>query len=186
MTTATIAQRYASALVDVVMSPAHGTNPDESLTALQAFRDLVSGSPDLRQALESPAVPLTRKRALIDRLVERLSTPRTVRNFLLVLSDKRRLSLLHEVTDQFDILLDERRGFLRAQVESAAELNPTEQAEIGKQLSQLTHKQVRTRFTLNPDLIGGVLARVGSTVYDGSVKAQLAQLRVALAHGQLL
>jgi len=180
MTTSAIAQRYASALVDVVMSASQSTSPDTSLSALQAFRDLVTNSPDLRQALESPAVPLTRKRALIDRLVAKLETPRTVRNFLLVLSDKRRFSLLHEVTELFDILLDERRGFLRAQVESAAELNPTEQAEIGTQLSHLTNKKVRTRFSINPELIGGVLARVGSTVYDGSVRGQLAQMRQRL------
>jgi len=180
MTASTIAQRYASALVDVVMSASQSTSPDDSLKALQAFRDLVVSSPDLRNALESPAVPLTRKRALIDRLVAKLETPRTVRNFLLVLSDKRRLSLLQEVTEQFDILLDERRGFLRAQVESAAELNPTEQGAISTQLANLTHKQVRTRFTINPDLIGGVLARVGSTVYDGSVRGQLAQMRQKL------
>ncbi len=176
MTATAIAQRYASALVDVVMADPNG-NPDQALAALQEFQVLVAGSTDLRNALESPAVSPTRKRALIDRLVTQLGTPRTVRNFLLVLSDKHRLTLLNEVTEQFDILLDERRGFVRADVQSAAELNPAQQEEIARQLSRVASKQVRTRFTVDPDLIGGVIAHVGSTVYDGSVRGQLAQMR---------
>ena len=176
MTATAIAQRYASALVDVVMGNQNG-NPDQALAALQEFQALVAGSTDLRNALESPAVSPTRKRALIDRLVAKLGTTRTVRNFLLVLSDKHRLPLLNDVTEQFDILLDERRGFVRADVQSAAELNPAEQEEIARQLSRVASKQVRTRFTVDPDLIGGVIAHVASTVYDGSVRGQLAQMR---------
>ncbi len=184
MTASAIAQRYASALVDVVMSGQSGSpgvSPDDTLNALRAFRDLVASSADLRKALEAPSLSPARKRSLIDRFVGPLNLPRTVRNFLLVLSDKHRLNLLHEVTEQFDLLLDERRGFIRAEVESAGELNPQEREEIGRQLSRVTSKQVRTRFAVNPDLIGGVLARVGSTVYDGSVRRQLAQLRKQLA-----
>jgi len=176
MTPTAIAQRYASALVDVVIAD-KAAKPEDSLTALRAFRDLVHGSVDLKNAFESPAVSPARKRALIDRFVGPLSTPRTVRNFLLVLSDKRRLALLNEVTEQFDILLDERLGFVRADVSSAAELNPAERDEIAQQLSRVTSKQVRTRFAVEPALIGGVVARVGSTVYDGSVRGQLAQLK---------
>ena len=176
MTPTAIAQRYASALVDVVTKD-NTSQPADALAALVRFRDLVAESADLRNALESPAVSLSRKRALIDRFVSQLALPRTVRNFLLVLSDKRRLGLLHEVTEQFDILLDERLGFARADVSSAAELSEAEREQIGQQLSRVTAKQVRTRFSVDPELIGGVLARVGSTVYDGSVRGQLAQMR---------
>jgi len=176
MTPTAIAQRYASALVDVVIADKNA-KPEDSLTALRAFRDLVHGSADLKNAFESPAVSPARKRALIDRFVGPLGTPRIVRNFLLVLSDKRRLALLNEVTEQFDILLDECLGFVRADVSSAAELNPTERDEIAQQLARVTSKQVRTRFAIDPELIGGVVARVGSTVYDGSVRGQLAQMR---------
>ncbi len=180
MTATAIAQRYSSALVDVVMADSQG-NPDAALAALQQFQALVSGSQDLRHALESPAVSPARKRSLIDRLVSQLGTPRVIRNFLLVLSDKRRLPLLNEVTEQFDILLDERRGFVRAGVQSAAELTPAEQTDIARELSRVSSKQVRTRFTVDPDLIGGVIAHVGSTVYDGSIRGQLAQMRRRLA-----
>ena len=176
MTPTAIAQRYASALVDVVTKDST-SQPTDALAALQRFRDLVAESADLRNALESPAVSPSRKRALIDRFVSQLALPRTVRNFLLVLSDKRRLGLLHEVTEQFDILLDERLGFARADVSSATELSEAERDQIGQQLSRVTSKQVRTRFSVDPGLIGGVLARVGSTVYDGSVRGQLAQMR---------
>ncbi len=174
MTLTAISQRYASALVDIVIK---SPNPEESLRALEAFRDLVAGSADLRNALESPAVSPARKRSLIDNLVGRMGIPRTVRNFLLVLSDKGRLTLLGEVTEQFDILLDQRLGFERAEVRSAAELNSVERDQIARELTRVTAKQVRTKFSIDPELIGGVVARVGSTVYDGSVRGQLAQMR---------
>ncbi len=176
MTPTAIAQRYASALVDVVVGD-HAQKPEDALAALRTFRDLVHGSTDLKNALESPAVSLGRKRALIDNLVGRLGTPRTVRNFLLVLSDKRRLPLLNEVTEQFDILLDERLGFVRAEVQSAAELSQAEKDQIAQELTRVAAKQIRTRYSVDPELIGGVVARVGSTVYDGSVRGQLAGLR---------
>ena len=110
MTVTSVAQRYANALVDVVMKSA---DPGASLRELQDFRDLVASSADLKNALESPAVSPARKRALLDNLVGRMGISRTVRNFLLVLSDKGRLPLLGEVTEQFDILLDERLGFVQ-------------------------------------------------------------------------
>ena len=174
MTVTSVAQRYANALVDVVMKSA---DPGASLRELQDFRDLVASSADLKNALESPAVSPARKRALLDNLVGRMGISRTVRNFLLVLSDKGRLPLLGEITDQFDILLDERLGFVRAEVRSAAELNGAQRDEIARELSRVTDKQVRTKFAIDPELIGGVVARVGSTVYDGSVRGQLAQMR---------
>jgi len=158
------------------MSPRQGERPEQALAGLRVFRDAVRESADLRNALESPAVSLPRKRAVIEKLATALELTRTIRNFLFVLSDKRRITLLNEVTEQFDILLDERLGFVRAEVRSAGELDSEERRNIERELSRVTDKQVRTRFSVDPELIGGVMARVGSTVYDGSVRGQLAQM----------
>lgn len=162
--------------MDVVIGRQQGERPEQALAGLRAFRDAVHDSDDLRNALESPAVTLPRKRAVIEKLAAVLELPRAVRNFLFVLSDKRRITLLNEVTEQFDILLDERLGFVRAEVRSAGELDPAERQNIERELSRVTSKQVRTRFAVDPELIGGVVARVGSTVYDGSVRGQLARM----------
>lgn len=176
MTSSAIANRYASALVDVVTGPKSTDDPRHIQQQLHAFRDLFNESADLRNTLESPAVALPRKRAVIDRFVAALNLPRVVRNFLLILSDKRRIDGLPEISDAFDVLLDERLGFVRADVRSAQPIDDSQQSGIAQQLSRVTGKQVRAHFTVDPELIGGVVARVGSTVYDGSVRGQLAQL----------
>ncbi len=176
MTTSALATRYASALVDVVTSPNSGVDPKEALDQLRSFRDLMQQSADLRNSLATPAVSLPRKRAVVDRMVTALGISRVIRNFLLVLTDKRRLDVLNEITEAFDILLDERLGFLRADVTSAVEMDESERAAVTEQLSRVTGKHVRTRFEIDKELIGGVVARVGSTVYDGSVRGQLAQM----------
>ena len=162
--------------MDVVTAPHSRDNPRDIQQQLHAFRDLFADSPDLRNALESPAVSPPRKRAVIERFVAVLGLPRVVRNFLLILSDKRRIGAFQEIADAFDVLLDERLGFIRADVRSAQPIEEAQQFEIAQHLSQITGKQVRTNFTIDPELIGGVVARVGSTVYDGSVRGQLAQL----------
>ncbi len=176
MTSSAIANRYASALVDVLTSDKAAGNPRDAQQKLASFGDLLRQSPDLRNALESPAVSLQRKRAVIDRFVAPLEMPRTVRNFLLLLSDKRRVGALPEIIQAFDVLLDERLGFIRADIRSAQPMGEPEQAAISEKLARLTGKQVRSHFQLDEELIGGVIARVGSTVYDGSVRGQLAQL----------
>lgn len=162
--------------MDVIASAKTPSDPREVQKMLHAFGDLLRESADLRNALESPAVSLSRKRAVIDRFASQLALPRMVRNFLMILSDKRRMGALNEIIEAFDILLDERLGFVRADVRSAHEVDAAQRTAIAERLSRVTGKQVRTHFTVDPELIGGVVARVGSKVYDGSVRGQLAQL----------
>ena len=162
--------------MDVIVQAKTPTDPRQTQKLLHAFGDVVRESSDLRNALETPAVSLSRKRAVIDRIAAELELPRMVRNFLLILSDKRRMGALNQIIEAFDILLDERLGFVRADVRSAQEIDDAQRTAIAERLSRVTGKQVRTHFTVDPELIGGVVARVGSTVYDGSVRGQLAQL----------
>ena len=137
---------------------------------------VVQSSPDLRSVLASPAISLARKRAVLTSLSEKLELPRILRNFLLVLNDHRRSGSISEVIEAFDILLDARLGFVRADILSAQKLGEEQEKILAAQLAQLTGKQVRMRFSEDPGLIGGVLARIGSTVYDGSVRGQLSAM----------
>jgi F-type H+-transporting ATPase subunit delta len=176
MTSSAVVTRYANALADVVMGGAAGAQPGDAAGQLSAFAQMVHDSQNLRNALVSPSVSLSRKRAVISRLAETQGVSRTVRNFLLVLSDHRRIDALDDVAAAFATVLDERLGFARAAVESAQPLRSEQQDALVKKISQLTGKNVRPTYSVNPDLLGGVVVNVGSKVYDGSVRGQLAAI----------
>jgi F-type H+-transporting ATPase subunit delta len=181
MTSSAIVDRYASALADVVTSPSSAIKPHDALTQLRAFDDLSRQSPQLQLALASPSVSHTRKRAVISRFVELLGLAPIVRNFLFVLSNKRRLAALHEIIDSFDKQLDERLGFIRADVSAAEPLDQAQLDLLTQKLAAISGKQIRLRFQVDPNLIGGVVARMGATVYDGSVRGRLETLSKRLS-----
>jgi len=177
MTSSAVVTRYANALADVVMGGAAvGIQPGDASAQLQAFAQLVQDSHDLRNALISPSVSLARKRAVISRLADAQGVARVIRNFLLVLSDHRRLDALSEVAAKFVTVVDERLGFARADIQSALPLRPQQQNALVLKISQLTGKNVRPTWQVNPELLGGVVVNVGSKVYDGSVRGQLAAI----------
>src|ERR1700722_4595944 len=176
MTHSALASRYASALVDVATGPSSGVDPHQVLQDLRSFAEVFSGSPELRNALTSPSVPLARKRAVIGAIGEKLAISRLPRNFLFVLSDRRRIETLPEVLEAFELLLDERLGFTRAEISSAAELNQRQRDALASQFEHLTGRKMRMRFSVDGGLLGGLVARIGSTVYDGSVRGQLEAL----------
>jgi F-type H+-transporting ATPase subunit delta len=177
MTSSTIVDRYASALVDVVTNVATSHNskvsPADALAQLRAFDELAQQSRELRTALDSPAISLSRKRAVIGKFTQILGSSITIRNFLYVLSDKRRLSALHEIVEAFDLQLDARLGFVRAEVTAAQQMDQAEIESLTQHLAGVTGKQIRLKFQVDPSLIGGVVARVGSKVYDGSLRGRL-------------
>jgi F-type H+-transporting ATPase subunit delta len=176
-----VASRYARALADLVFDPSKGLDAQTAARQLELFEEVLRTSPDLRIALLSPAVAPQRKRAVVARLAERLGMARLVRNFLCVLIDHRRTPLLGEIRDAFQAVVDERLGIRRAEVVSARELGDSERERVGAQLSRLTGKRVLCRFARDAGLIGGLTARIGSTIYDGSVRGQLEVLRRRLA-----
>jgi F-type H+-transporting ATPase subunit delta len=180
MISAAIVARYASALVDVVAGP-KGLDAAQATGQLRAFEAVLADSSDLRNALASPAVTPARKRAVVSKLAERLGLAKVPRNFLMVLTDHRRLATLSQVIDAFEILLDERLGFMRAELHTARELDERQKAALVDGLSRFTGKKIRARFVAEPDLIGGVVAHIGSTLYDGSVRGQLDSLAKRLA-----
>jgi F-type H+-transporting ATPase subunit delta len=176
MTLSAVAARYANALADVVTGSQSALKPEQAVAELRAFDALRRDSAELHNALVTPAVPVGRKRAVIGRLAEALKLSRITRNFLFVLVDHRRIASLSDIIRNFEEVIDARLGFAQAQVTSAAELSEAERRMLTERLERLTGKRIRMRFALDPSLIGGAVARIDSTVYDGSVRGQLAAL----------
>jgi F-type H+-transporting ATPase subunit delta len=176
MTISALGNRYAQALADVVTAAGATVRADAAVLQLRSFEALLAGSVELQNALTSPAVPPARKRAVVTQLGARLGLAQVSRNFLFVLIDHRRIGQLTEILHKFELIVDERLGFARAEVTSARALTDAQQAALSRQLGRVTGKQVRIRATVDESLIGGVVARIGSTVYDGSVRGQLAAL----------
>lgn len=181
MTSSVIVNRYANALVDVVLAPGAEITPAEAAAQLRSFSAALASSPELRILMASPAVAVARKRLVIRRIAEVLQLGRVTRNFLLVLLDHGRATALPEMVEAFEVIIDERLGFIRADVRAASELSAQQQQELAARLGTLAGKQVRLRFSVDPDLIGGATARMGSKVYDGSVRGRLAGMRRRLA-----
>ena len=176
MTLSAVATRYAKALADVTTAGSAALNPVDALTQLRAFEAALSASHELQNALSTPAVPASRKRAVVGRIADVIKLSPIARNFLFVLIDHRRIGLLSAILNDFELTVDERLGFARAEVSSPTELTDAQRGAINAQLESLTGKRIRMRFAVDPALIGGVVARIGSTVYDGSVRGQLQTL----------
>ncbi len=172
-----VANRYARALVDIVMAPGSSLKPEDAVAQLHTVEELIGASSELRTALLTPAISNSRKRAVVGAILEKLSVAPFIRNFLYVIINHRRISWLGEIREAFELLLDERLGFVRAEVSSATPLDARRGANLEAELSRLTGKRMRLRFSVDSGLLGGVVARIGSTVFDGSVRGQLQQLR---------
>jgi F-type H+-transporting ATPase subunit delta len=175
-----LSTRYAKALVDVVTEPGSGADPAQVLTQLRAVHELIAGSPSLKGALLSPAVSPSRKRAVMGKLMAPMGVNNKVRNFVFVVIDHRRVGDLAAIIEGFETLADERLGFVRAAVSSARELAADQKTALEAQVARLAGRKARVKYTIDPALIAGVVAHVGSTVYDGSVRGQLEKLKMRL------
>src|SRR5579871_12869 len=163
-----VAVRYAKALADVVTASHSGVDAPQVLGELRLIEQIMASSADLRSAFLSPAVTPSRKRAVIARIVEPLGVPKAVLNFMYVVIDHRRIQEFSSIVDAYEVLLDERLGYIRADVASARDLTDRQRAGLETELSRLSGKKAKLRFKTDPALVAGVVARVGSTVYDGS------------------
>lgn len=173
-----LAQRYASALVDVAIESGAAQQVKKELAD---FSGLLDKSAELVNFLSNPAVARASKHAVVETLVNRLGASRTLRNFLFVIVDHRRSLLLPQIRDAFETLLYARLGVAEAQVTSVAELTADQKAGLTRVLERLTGKRVEAQYALDPALIGGAVVQIGSTIYDGSVREQLNRLGARLA-----
>jgi F-type H+-transporting ATPase subunit delta len=175
---ATVTKTYAQAFADVVF--ASGLDPGRILQETQALAELVAGSKELREVWRSPAISPAQKRAVLDALVGRIGISGPVRNFMAVMIDHRRTQFLAPIVKEFELELDRRLGFTAAEITSARELNDSERQGLEDQVARLTGKKVRAQYFEDRSILGGAVIRLGSTIYDGSVKGQLDRIREQL------
>ncbi len=178
--------RYARALVDVVLAPGSGLKAEDATAQLKTVEEWMKSSPDLRSIFITPAVPTSRKRAVLTKLAAEAGLAPMIRNFLCVILDHRRIAQLTEIRQAFETILDEQTGFVSAQVTSATALDDNQWKVIETELARMTGKQVRMHTKVDPELLGGVMAKVGSTVYDGSLRGQLEGMRHKLVSETLM
>ena len=177
MSVETVARRYATALADVVMKSGE---TQIVKTELKTWEDLIKTNPSLQNAFANPSIAHASKVKVLEGLLEKTKPSKTTANFLRVLLRNSRLTELSEINKKFASVLDERSGIVSAEVTSARPLSEAEKAEFQANLAKMTGKKVNLNFNINESIIGGVVTRVGSTVYDGSVKTQLENLKQQL------
>jgi F-type H+-transporting ATPase subunit delta len=171
------AQRYAAALADVAMEQKSAEAVKRDLTT---FVEMFFSTSDLRNALESPAVNRELKLKVITTIATKMELNPAVRNFICLVVDHRRTEMLREMVQAFAEELNKRLGIEEAEVTSARELSAAEKKELTGALERRTGKKIEARFQEDSALLGGAVVRLGSTIYDGSVREQLNRLRERL------
>jgi F-type H+-transporting ATPase subunit delta len=180
---ATSAPRYARAFAQV--ASANHLDSDAALGQMRAFADLVAGNRELREALTNPSVVAEQKLKVVDALAPRLGMMPQVRNFIAVVMKHERLGELNEIIEEYSTLADKEAGMVEAQIASARPLAPQDRAELEAQVSRMAGGPVRTTYIEDASLLGGAVIRIGSTVYDGSLKTQLADIKRRLVSAQI-
>jgi F-type H+-transporting ATPase subunit delta len=183
MTSRTAATRYARALFDVALKERLDLQAiDAELSAVATF---VSGNEGLNRALSHPAIPAPRKKAVMEQLLQRSPVSPVLSRLLLLLAERDRLMLLPEVAQAYRARLMDHQQIVRAEVTTAVQL-PTERVSALQQgLAQATGRQVQLETRVDTAIIGGAVARIGSTVYDGSITTQLQRLRQQLVETEV-
>ncbi len=176
-----IAQRYSSALAEALTGPTASGDLKQALDQLRAFQATLNESADLRAVFASPAIAIADKHDLAAKVGERLGFSIAIRNFVYVLLDHNRIPILGDVIETFAAWLDEREGLAKIEVTSAATLDDAKRAEIVDRFSRLLRKRVEARYSTDGQLLGGVVVRVGGTLYDGSMISQLRDLSRTMA-----
>ena len=178
MTSRAAGTRYARALFDVARKEG---NIEQAGRDLAAFAQLVAGHDLLPRVLFNPAIPASRKRAVIEQLIARAgSLAPMVGKLLMLLAERDRLVLLPDIAAAYQNRLMEHANVVRAEVVTAIGLTGDRMAALQQGLAQATGRQVQLESRVDPSIIGGAITRIGSTVYDGSVTRQLEKMKEAL------
>ncbi|MBM3804151.1 MAG: ATP synthase F1 subunit delta [Acidimicrobiia bacterium] len=175
---AAIANRYAKALVDVSLKLGH---QEQVTQELLRFEELINSQKDLALFYSNPAIAVAKKKAATREILTKLAFGPTTANFLLVLIDNHRVGGLPEIRKAFQQELNHRMGVTQAEVTTAADLDAETRQKLEARLGALTGKKVALRFARNPGLIGGVVTRIGDTIYDGSIRQQLNSIKSRLS-----
>lgn len=179
--TGAVATHYARALADAVFGSNSGVSPQDAVEQFRAIESLISGSEELQRVLLSPAVLKTRKEAVISKLADELGLHRIIRNFVLVVIAHRRTKDLGGMRRDFELIVDERLGWIPAEIASARELSAQQKEQIERALGTKLGKFVRAEYKVEPELLAGVRARVASREYDATLRGKLESMRQRLA-----
>ena len=180
MSVIAIARRYAEALADAAAARNQVEKIDNDV---RVFAGLMTANRELHDLFASPIVSKTDKLRVLEALIGRVQPDQMTANLLRTMLSHDRLHHLHEVYEQFRREMNERNGLIIAEVTTAAEVGRSEREKLGRTLEQMTGKRVEFRFKTDPSLIGGLVTRIGSVVYDGSVRTQLQGIREQLKQG---
>jgi F-type H+-transporting ATPase subunit delta len=174
MTTRGSATRYARALLDVAIAESIAERAEQDLAA---FASVLDQHPPLKSALMHPAVPAARKRAIVEDVAKRLGLATPVAKLLGMLADRDRLALLPDLLEVYRDRLLEHQQVVRAELTTAEALAPDQQSRLQERLARATGRRVTLSTKVDPSILGGVVARIGSVVYDGSLATQLSKMR---------
>jgi len=174
----TIARRYATALADVITEQREEA---EVRAELSQWEHMLAANPSLLEIFSNPTVSYEQKQRVLNELIARTRVRPTTTNFLRLLLKNQRLAELPQVVAKLSQMLEERAGVISADVISAQPLPAATTAALTSRLSEITGKKVNLNFATDESLLGGIVTRIGSTVYDGSVRNQLERLGEELA-----
>ena len=170
--------QYANAMADIALAQGAA---EPAAKQLHEFGVAYGQSAELRTFLASPAVSIGAKHAVIEKITARLGASKIIRNFLFLLADHRRTQLIPEVISTFHQVIRQRQGVAEAEVSSTVELSTAQKREMAAMLARLTGKKVEMKYALDPGLLGGAVVRIGDTIYDGSLRSRLNEMRARLA-----
>jgi len=174
----TVARRYASALADVVIER---REEREVQAEIKDWASMIDGNPHLKEVFANPTVAYEQKRTVLEELISRTRVRETTGSFLRVLLTNQRLAQLPEIAERFGQILDERGGIVAAEITTARPIPEELKKNLHDALASATGRTVRLTFATDEAIIGGVVARIGSTIFDGSVENHLDRLAAGLA-----
>ena len=173
-----LARRYAKAIFDIGSEQG---GLDKMGADLRVLSKAMKDSPELVSTLSNPAIRRSDRKAIVDALLQRIGVVTVTRNAIYLLLEGERLGKLPDISRQLDAMIEEKAGRVMAEVVSAKPLDPSQLSQITATLEKLSGKKVSLSSRQDPDLLGGVVAKVGDTVYDGSLRTQLRNLRDELS-----
>jgi F-type H+-transporting ATPase subunit delta len=174
----TIARRYGTALADVATERGEAR---EVQSELDHWAEMIEANPQLKEVFANPTIVYDHKRKVLEDLISRTRVRETTASFLRVLLTNQRISQLRDIAERFGLLLDERAGMVAATVTTARPISEELKSALHETLTAATGRKVRLNFTTDEKIIGGVVAQIGSTIFDGSVQNHLERLAEGLA-----
>jgi F-type H+-transporting ATPase subunit delta len=177
---ASSAPRYARAFAEVAESAK--LDAAKAQQQMRDFADTLAGSSELREFLDNPSIEMPKKLKVLDAIAAGIGMFPQVRNFFAVILEHHRLTELDEILTEYGELADEHAGAVEARITSSRPLNAADRAQLEAQVAKLAGARVRASYAEDASLLGGAVVEIGSTIYDGSVRAQLQQLKKRLVN----